>query len=96
MPADETTETPTKNANGSTEIESIKEETSQREKTEEDVRAYCEVIDMFDQIVKKLWHRGRARKNATPKTEDQWLLASVEKDLMKKMAARLNQLADEL
>jgi hypothetical protein len=51
---------------------------------------------MFDQIVKKLWVRGRARKNATPKTESQWLLASVEKDLMRRMAARLNQMANEL
>lgn len=75
---------------------SKEEETTQRSKTEEDVRAYCEVIDMFDQIVKKLWVRGRERKKATLKTENQWLLTSVEKDLMKKMASRLNQLADAL
>lgn len=75
---------------------STEDETSQREKTEEDIRAYCEAIDMFDQIVKKLWRRGKKRKNATPNTENQLLLASVEKDLMKKMAARLYQLADAL
>ncbi|GAM42096.1 hypothetical protein TCE0_043r15757 [Talaromyces pinophilus] len=96
FPADGATENPTENANGTTEIVSTEDETSQREKTEEDIRAYCEAIDMFDQIVKKLWRRGKKRKNATPNTENQLLLASVEKDLMKKMAARLYQLADAL
>jgi hypothetical protein len=68
----------------------------QDNKSEDDIRAYYEAIDMFELIVEKLWARGKARKNATPTSESQLLLSSVEKDLMTKMATRLNQLAADL
>lgn len=83
--------------NTNAESTDTKDETLQQDnKTEDEIRAYYEAIDMFELIVEKLWARGKARKNATPTSESQLLLSSVEKDLMTKMATRLNQLAADL
>lgn len=54
LPADQTPHIPAEDISDNTEVVSSEVEMAQRKKTEEDVRAYCEVIDMFDQIVKSL------------------------------------------